>query len=313
MAPIWITIFGGSGFLGRYTVRRLAKLGYGLRIAVRRPDEALFLKTAGDIGQIVPMAANIRDEASVGRALEGADLAINLVGVLTESGRQTFAALQAEGAARIARRAKAVGISRVIHVSAIGADPASPSAYARAKAAGESRILTLLPRSTILRPSLIIGPEDDFFNRFARMALIAPVLPLLGGGRTRFQPVFVGDVTEAIAAVLSRPDSEGRIYELGGPRIYTFRQLLEMMLREIGRRRGFVSLPLSLASLMGAFLQYLPGAPLTLDQVRQLARDNIVASGAPGFAELGLTPQSIEAVIPDYLAAYRAGARRRLA
>ncbi len=313
MAPIWITIFGGSGFLGRYAVRRLAKLGYGLRIAVRRPDEALFLKTSGDIGQIVPMAANIRDEASVGRALEGADLAINLVGVLAESGRQTFAALQADGAARIARRAKAAGISRVIHVSAIGADPASPSAYARAKAAGESRILTLLPRSTILRPSLIIGPEDDFFNRFARMASLSPILPLLGGGRTRFQPVFVGDVAEAIAAVLSRPDSEGRIYELGGPRIYTFRQLLEMMLREIGRRRGFLSLPFPLARLMGALLQYLPFAPLTLDQVRQLARDNVVASGALGFAELGLTPLTIEAVIPDYLAAYRAGARRRLA
>ncbi len=313
MAPIWITIFGGSGFLGRYAVRRLAKLGYGLRIAVRRPDEALFLKTSGDIGQIVPMAANIRDEASVAQALEGADLAINLVGVLAESGRQTFAALQADGAARIARRAKAAGISRVIHVSAIGADPASPSAYARAKAAGESRILTLLPRSTILRPSLIIGPEDDFFNRFARMASLSPVLPLLGGGRTRFQPVFVGDVAEAIAAVLSRPDSEGRIYELGGPRIYTFRQLLEMMLREIGRRRGFLSLPFPLARLMGALLQYLPFAPLTLDQVRQLARDNVVASGALGFAELGLTPLTIEAVIPDYLAAYRAGARRRLA
>jgi NADH dehydrogenase len=306
-----VTVFGGSGFVGRHVVSRLAQEGWQIRVAVRRPDEALFLKPAGAVGQITPMAANIRDQASVERAVAGADAVVNLVAILHESGRQRFKALQAEGAARIAAAAAQAGVRHLVHVSAIGADAASDSAYARTKAEGERAVLGAFPRAVILRPSIIFGPEDGFFNRFAAMAMMAPALPLIGGGKTRFQPVFVGDVAEAVAKALSLPAAEGKTYELGGPRVYTFRRLLEIMLAEIGRRRLLLPLPFPVAGLLGAVMQCLPAPQLTLDQVRLLKRDNVVTPGAPGLADLGITPHGLEAIIPTYLDKFRKRAARR--
>lgn len=305
MSESVVTVFGGSGFIGRYVVEKLAQKHWIIRVAVRRPEEALFLKTVGELGQITPIAANIRDQASVEAALSGADAVVNLVGILYESGRQRFAAVQAEGAARVARAAAAAGLQQMVQVSAIGADSASPAAYARSKAAGEQAVKAAFPTATILRPSIVFGPEDDFFNRFAAMARISPVLPLIGGGRTRFQPVYAVDVAAAVMAALERPDAAGQTYELGGPRIYSFRDLMEIMLREIGRHPWLLPLPFSLASLQALFLQCLPTPPLTLDQVRMLKRDNIVGAGARGLSDLGITPTALELVLPTYLAMYR--------
>lgn len=311
MDPGVITVFGGSGFIGRAVVQELAAAGARVRVACRRPDEALRCKTAGEVGQIVPVAANVRDDASVAAAVEGADAVVNLVGVLYERGRQTFQALHAEGPGRIGRAAAAAGVGRMVHVSAIGADPASASAYARTKAAGETAARAAFPAVTVLRPSIVFGPEDSFFNRFAGMARFMPVLPLIGGGDTRFQPVYVGDVAGAVAAVLGTATTAGRTFELGGPRTYSFRTLMEMMLAEIGRRRLLVPVPFWLATVQAFFLEKLPAPLLTRDQVRQLKTDNVVAPGAAGLADLGVTPTALEVILPTYLDRYRRGGRHR--
>ena len=300
------TVFGGSGFIGRYVVRNLAHEGWLVRAAVRRPDEALFLKTSGAIGQITPVAANIRDRASVARAVAGADAVINLVGILHESGRQRFKAVQAEGARMIAEEAAKAGARHLVHISAIGADPNSPSAYARTKAEGETAVRQAFPNATILRPSIVFGPEDGFFNRFAQMAMLSPALPLIGGGRTRFQPVYVGDVADAVMKVIQYPDAAGKTYELAGPKAYTFAELMRLMLRETGRKRLLVPVPFPIASMMGAVMQCLPSPPLTADQVRLLKRDNVPSPGSAGLADLGITPTAVEAIIPTYLDRYRA-------
>lgn len=301
-----VTVFGGSGFVGRHVVSLLAQQGWQVRVAVRRPDNALFLKPAGGwVGQVTPVAANIRDQASVERALAGADAAVNLVAILHESGKQRFQALQAEGAGRIAETARRLGLRHLVHVSAIGADAASDSAYARTKAEGEQAVLRAFPQAVILRPSIIFGPEDGFFNRFGSMAMISPILPLIGGGKTRFQPVYVGDVAAAAARALGLPEAQGQTYELAGARVYTFRQLMEILLNEIGRKRILLPIPFPVASLMGAVMQCLPAPQLTLDQVRLLKRDNVAAPGALGLADLGIAPNALEAILPTYLDKFR--------
>ena len=300
-----VTVFGGSGFIGRHTVRRLAQAGLRVRVAVRDPEAAAFLKPMGDVGQVVPVQANLRHEASVRRAVEGADAVINLVGILYQRGSQRFASVHAQGARRVAAAAKAAGAKRFIHVSAIGADPGGTAEYARSKAAGEAAVVEAFPGASIVRPSVVFGPEDAFFNRFAGLARLSPALPLIGGGETRFQPVYVGDVAEAIFAILQRPDTAGRIYELGGPRSYSFTELLQYVLRETGRKRLLLPLPFALAKLQAAILQLLPVPPLTPDQVELLRRDNVASAGLPGLAELGLTATPLEAIVPSYLARFR--------
>ncbi len=306
-----ITVFGGSGFVGRNVVRELARAGYRVRVAVRTPKNAHFLQPMGNVGQIGVMYADIRDDATVARAVHGASAVINLVGILFERGKQKFAALQAEGAERIAEKAKAAGVGRFIQVSAIGADAGSESVYARTKAEGETRVRNHYPDVTVLRPSIVFGPEDDFFNRFASMATIAPALPLVGGGKTRFQPVHVDDVADAVVRCLSDPKTKGRIYELGGPSVMTFRECLELMLRVIERKRLLVPLPFPIASLMGSVAQWVPfGAPvITADQVKLLRHDNVV--GLTGderigtLEDLGITPNAPEAILPTYLYRFR--------
>jgi uncharacterized protein YbjT (DUF2867 family) len=300
------TVFGGSGFIGRYVVRNLAREGWLVRAAVRRPDEALFLKTSGAIGQITPIPANIRDRASVVRAVAGADAVINLVGILYESGRQRFKAVQTEGARIIAEEAAKAGARRLVHFSAIGADASSGSAYARSKAEGEAAVRQAFPNTTILRPSIVFGAEDEFFNRFAQMAMLSPALPLIGGGRTRFQPVYVGDVAEAVMKVIENPEASGKTYELAGPRVYSFAELMRLMLQETGRKRLLMPVPFPIASLMGAVMQCLPSPQLTADQVRLLKRDNVPSAGSAGLTDLGITPTAVEAIIPTYLDRYRA-------
>ena len=310
MNPRVVTIFGGSGFLGRHLVRRLASGGVAIRAAVRDSEAAQFLKTAGDAGQIVPVQANLRDEASVAAAVAGADAVVNLIGILYQSGRQTFAAVHAEGAERAARAAAAAGVTRYVHVSAIGADVAAPSAYGRSKAAGEHAARSAFPTATIVRPSVVFGPEDDFFNRFAALARLLPVLPLYGhgfadAGATRFQPVYVGDVAEALARVLGDPATAGRTYELGGPTVYSFRELMVLLLAQTGRRRLLVPVPFALGRLQAAFLELLPVRPLTRDQLRSLERDNVVSDTALTLADLAIAPTPVEAVVPSYLARFR--------
>ena len=305
-APL-VTIIGGSGFVGRYIAQRLARRGWRIRVACRRPNEALFVKPYGVVGQVEPVQCNIRDEASTRRVIAGADAVVNCVGVLWQDGRNTFDAVQVEGAARVARLAVEEGVSRFVHISAIGADADSPSAYAQTKAAGEKAILDAFPEAVILRPSIIFGTEDEFFNMFAGLARLSPVLPLVGAD-TRFQPVWVENVAEA-AALAAEGKAEPGLYELGGPRVATFRELMELMLRVIRRRRLLIPVPFALARLKGWFLQktaWIGVKPmLTVDQVRLLETDNVVGEGARGFADLGISPTAMEAVLPDYLYAYR--------
>jgi NADH dehydrogenase len=305
MAQRLATVFGGSGFIGRYVVANLAREGWLVRAAVRRPDEALFLKTAGVVGTVTPLAANVRDRASIARAVAGADAVVNLVGILHESGRQRFQAVQAEGPRAIAEEAARAGAKHLVHISAIGADPQSNSAYARTKAEGEAAVQQAFPKAVILRPSIVFGPEDSFFNRFAQMTMLSPALPLIGGGRTRFQPVYVGDVAAAVMKAIETPAAAGRTYELGGPKVYQFIDLMRLLLDEIGRKRLLVPLPFPIASLMGSVMQCLPNPQLTADQVKLLKRDNVVREGAPGFTDLGITPTSVEAILPTYLDRYR--------
>lgn len=301
-----VTVFGGSGFVGRAVVKRLAKAGWRIRVAVRRPEEAGFLRPMGDVGQIALIQANLRHDPSVRAALAGADAAINLVGILAEGGRQRFDLVHAQGPARLAEAAAAAGVGALVHLSAIGADPESPAAYARSKAAGEVGVRNGFPGAVILRPSIIFGPEDRFFNGFAQLARYAPVLPLIGGGATRFQPVFVGDVAAAVVAALTAPPADRAMpCELGGPEVLSFRQILEFVLQVTGRRRLLVPVPWPLAGLLAAATGWLPGAPLTGDQVKLLKVDNVVRPGNPGFAPFGVVPTSVEAVVPSYLQRFR--------
>jgi uncharacterized protein YbjT (DUF2867 family) len=292
-----VTVFGGSGFLGRHTVRALAKAGWRIRVAVRHPHSAFFLRPLGTVGQIDFIKCDISDPDAVARAVQGAQAVVNLCGILFQSG-QTFEDVQADGAAHVAQAA-AAGIAALVHVSALGADSESDSEYAVTKAQGEDAVREAFPAAVILRPSIVFGPEDGFFNKFAALARFVPALPLIGGGHTRFQPVFVGDVAQAIVTSLSRQD--GRTYELGGPAVYSFKELLQLILRETGRRRLLVPLPFGLAMIKAAFLQILPKPLLTMDQVRLLRKDNVVSPTAAGLKDLGITPTSVEAVVPAYL------------
>ncbi len=299
-----VTIFGGSGFVGRHLVRALAKTGVKIRVAVRRPNEALFLKTAGRVGQIEIVQANIRDEQSCRRALSESDAVVNAVGILYETGAQKFVTVQAAGAARLAELAKKAGIKTFVHISALGADADSASQYARSKAAGEGATRKTIPKAIILRPSLVIGPEDDFFNRFATMAMLAPALPLIGGGLTRYQPVTVFNLADCVVAALSQGPSKGGTYDVGGGQIYSFKELMNLLLAEIGRNRLLVPIPFFAARIIGAVAQFMPKPLLTLDQVRLLQKDNVVV-GEDGLQAFGIVPQPIEAVLPPYLERYR--------
>jgi uncharacterized protein YbjT (DUF2867 family) len=307
-AETLVTVFGGSGFLGRHLTRALARQGYRIRPAVRRPDLAFHLQPLGRVGQIHAVQANLRYPESVEAAVRGADVVVNLVGILFERGKQRFEAVQAEGAAAVARAAAAAG-ARLVHVSALGADPDSPALYARTKAAGEAAVLATVPGATIFRPSILFGPEDDFFNRFAAMARLSPALPLVGGGETRFQPVFVGDVAQAIARAVAGRAKGGTIYELGGPEVKTFRALMEYVLAVTERRRLLLPLPFALAKLQAFFLQYLPTPLLTPDQVELLRRDNVVSEAAISegrtIEALGIEPAALEAIVPSYLWRFR--------
>jgi NADH dehydrogenase len=303
-----VTVFGGSGFLGRHVVRALAQKGYRIRVAVRRPELAGHLRPMGRVGQIHAVQANLRYPHSVTAAVRSADIVINLVGILFERGRQRFDAVQAQGAEAVALAAKSVG-ARLVHVSAIGADANSTSHYARAKAEGERRVLAALPEAAIMRPSIVFGPEDDFFNRFAALARLSPALPLPGGGQTRFQPVFVGDVAKAIAKAADGEVKPGAIYELGGPDVRSFKELMEFVLATIQRRRLLVPAPFALMKLQAAFLQFLPKPPLTPDQVELLKRDTIISDDAKRDGRtlegLGVVPESMTAIVPTYLWRFR--------
>jgi NADH dehydrogenase len=306
-----VTIFGGSGFVGRYIARRMAKEGWRVRVACRRPNEALFVKPYGVPGQVEPLACNIRDDASVRAMIRGADAVVNCVGILNGIGKNTFDAVQADGAGRIARIAAAEGVGSLVHVSAIGADANSDSDYARTKGAGEAAVLAAFPGAVILRPSIIFGTEDGFFNRFAGMARMAPILPVVGAA-TKFQPVHVDDVAHAAVMGVLGQAAPG-VYELGGPEVDSFRGLMGRMLKVIQRRRAVIGIPFFVAKIMGfgfdmlqaVTLGLIENKMLTRDQVRNLARDNVVSPGAKGFADLGITPTAMEAVLPEYLWRYR--------
>ena len=307
-AETLVTVFGGSGFLGRHVVRALARRGYRIRPAVRRPDLAGHLQPLGRVGQIHAVQANVRHAGSVESAVRDADIVINLVGILFERGRQRFETVQAFGAEQVALAAAAHG-ARAIHVSAIGAEENSTSAYARAKAEGEKAVLAARPEATIFRPSIMFGPEDAFFNKFAAMARLLPALPLVGGGETKFQPVFVGDVAEAIARAVDGEAKAGATYETGGPEVRTFKQLMEYVLQVTERRRFLIPLPFGLAKLQATFLQYLPTPLLTPDQVELLKSDNVVSPAAERDGRtlhgLGIVPTAMEVIVPSYLWRFR--------
>ncbi|HEV8036016.1 complex I NDUFA9 subunit family protein [Yoonia sp.] len=305
-----VTIFGGSGFVGRYIARRMAKEGWRVRVAVRNVNEAMFVRPYGVVGQVEPVFCNIRDDASVAAVTEGADAVVNCVGVLDEVGKNTFSAVQAEGAGRIARIAAAHGVARMVHISAIGANAEAASVYSKTKAAGEAAVLEHMPQAMILRPSIVFGAEDQFFNRFAGMSRLGPVLPVIGA-ETKFQPVYVDDVAAAaVKGVLGQ--AEGGVYELGGPDVHSFRELMQLMLGIIRRRRLIVNTPFWMARIMAAVFGIvrklslgLIKGPVTKDQVINLGVDNVVSMDAKGFAALGLQPTAMEAVLPDYLWRFR--------
>jgi uncharacterized protein YbjT (DUF2867 family) len=306
-----VTVFGGSGFIGRYLVKRLAQQGARVRVAIRRPDEGLFLKPMGTVGQIDLVQANIRNRPSIERAVDGADAVVVSVGVLSSGGAQTFEAVHARGPGLIARAAAAAGVKQLVHVSAIGADAESPSHYARSKAQGEALVRREFPGAAIVRPSIVFGPEDGFFNRFANLARYSPVLPLIGGGQKRMQPVFVADVADALMAILNRADSAGKTYELGGPRAYTFEELMALVLEVTGRKCWLVPVPVQVAMILGAIAELSPLAPpLTRDQVRLLQIDNVASPDRPGLADLAVAPTPVEGILETYLHRYRRGGQK---
>jgi NADH dehydrogenase len=311
-----VTVFGGSGFIGSQTVRALARQGWRIRVAVRRPWQAYRLRLLGDVGQIEIVQANVRVAGTVERALEGAEAVVYVVGAAFESGRQLFSVVHAEGPKFVAEAAARLGIERFVFISGIGADPASASKAGRAKAAGEASVRAAVPGAVILRPSMVFGAEDHFFNKIAQMALAAPIMPVLGAS-TRVQPVFVADVARAVAAALADPAAAGRTFELGGPSVYTMREITELTLAEIGRPRMLLPLPWNVAALLGLAgdllgalrgpLPMLPVPPITTDQLALLKADNVVSENAPGLADLGVAPLALEPIIPTYLYRYRKG------
>ncbi len=313
-----VTVFGGSGFIGRHVVRALARDGWRIRVACRRPDLAGHLQPSGRVGQIQPIQANLRYPASVAAAVRGADAVVNLVGILTETGRQSFDAVQGFGARAVARAAKEAGVRTLVQMSALGADPQSDSAYARSKAVGEAAAFDYFPDANVLRPSIVFGPEDDFFNRFAALARLSPVLPLIGGGHTRFQPVYVGDVAQVVAAAVAGGTTPGAIYDLGGPEVKTFRELMDFTCATIGRKRLLAPMPFGAAHYMALGTEIASTASLglfpkllltTRDQVRMLQRDNVVS--VPAIADgrtlegLGIAGESIASIVPTYLYRFR--------
>lgn len=319
-----VTVFGGSGFIGRQVVKRLAAQGWTVRAAVRDPIGAGFLKPMGDPGQVNPVHADVTDMASVRAAIAGAEAVINLVGILFEKGKASFDAIHHRGAANVAQAAREAGVKHYVHMSALGADKNSPSAYARTKALGEEAVLAAFPTAAIIRPSVVFGPDDDFFNRFAKLARVSPVLPVFtgdgfkpihtetgygvdwfGSGGPTFQPVYVGDVADAIVRTLTEAKAAGKVFELGGPRRYTLKEVLELILSVTGRKPLLVPLPFCVAKIQAAFLKFLPKPPLTPDQVKLLRVDNVVRGGKPGLAELGIAPTAAEAVVPTYLHRYQ--------
>jgi NADH dehydrogenase len=304
MSDSLITVFGGTGFLGRHTVRALARAGYRVRVAVRYPNQGFFLPPMGNVGQIGLVKCNVREPEQVAAAVKGADAVVNLTGILYQRGEQSFEAVHIEAAEAIAKAAHAAGASSLVHVSAIGADKDAESSYAASKGEGELRVRDAYPAAAILRPSIVFGPEDDFFNRFAALARVLPFLPLIGGGTTKFQPVFVGDVADAIVRCVSDAGTRGKTYELGGPTVYTFKELMQIVLRETCRTRFLVPLPFVLATIQAMFLQFMPKPLLTPDQVTLLKSDNVV-TGADTLLSLGIRPTSVEAEVPAYLWRFR--------
>jgi NADH dehydrogenase len=324
MTPRTVTIFGGSGFIGRYLVRALVPTRASILVAARRPALGEF--TPGELGQVVPIAADVTNDESVARAVDRAEVVINLVGILYERGGRSFQRMHVEAARRIAAASARAGAKRLIHVSALGANPRSPSEYARTKAEGERVVREAFPGATVVQPSIVFGPEDDFFNRFAVMARLAPVLPLVGGGHTRFQPVYAGDVATAIAAMIARDGTAGQTFELGGPHVYSFRELMEIVLRETARRRLLLPVPFALARIGAAAIElpfklvppiahwFMSSPPLTRDQVSLLHSDSVVSWDALGFDALGIAPTACEVILPTYLGRYRrATGERRVA
>ena len=336
-----ITVFGGSGFIGRHLVKRLADAGFQIRVAVRDTEAAGFLKIDGDTGQVAPWLADVTHPDQVAAAIDGADCVVNLVGILHEFGRRTFHNIHVDGAAHVATAAKAAGVRRLVHVSAIGAAEDSPALYGRTKAEGEAAVLAAFPDAVIVRPSVVFGPDDNFFNLFAGLSRLTWVLPvfgcptwpeikifpkgglveidLYGDGGTKFQPVYAGDVAEAIKNILSLSDtalsdSAGveRIFELGGPTVYSFKEIMDLLLEATGRKRFLMPLPFGLAAFYAWFLEFWPKPLLTRDQIKLLQRDNVVSRGLPGFKELGISPVAVDAVVPSYLSRFRTPARRGL-
>ena len=304
------TVFGGSGFIGRYVVKRLALQGFVVRVPSRDPEGALFLKPMGTVGQIVPLYASVTNEATVRRAVDGAEVVVNLVGLLTESRSASFQAIHAEGAERIARLSAASGVSRLIQISAIGADPDSQSQYASTKGVAEQAVLARIPSRHDLRPSLVFGLEDKFFNRFAALARLSPVMPVIAG-ETKMQPVFVGDVADAVMAALANPATQGQSIRAGWSGVWTFREILAFILETTHRHRMLVNVPMGIARLQASVLQHVPTKPLTPDQLLMLSRDNVVAPGALGLSDLGITPTPVELVVPQYLSRFQPGGGRR--
>ena len=309
MSARLVTVFGGSGFVGRHLVRALAKDGWRVRVACRRPDLAGHLQPLGAVGQIHAVQANLRYRKSIAAAVQGADAVVNLVGILNESGRQKFSTVQAQGARFVAEETAKAGITNFVQLSAIGANAQSSSDYARTKAEGEAAVLAAVPSAVVLRPSIIFGPEDQFFNRFANLARFTPALPLIGGGETKFQPVYVGDVAEAALKALDGKAKPGTVYELGGPETRSFKALLEYILTVTGRKRLLLPLPFALAKFKASILECLPGKLLTVDQVILLETDNVVSAAAKAEGRtlegLGIEPTSFEAIVPTYLYAFR--------
>lgn len=307
------TVFGGTGFIGRHIVKRLAAEDYVIKVATRIPERAYFLKPCGSVGQVVPFRCDYNDMASLREAIEGADVVVNCVGILFQKGENKFRRLHAELPGQIAEACARERVGRLIHISALGADKAT-SKYAASKLEGERAVLANCPWATILRPSVVFGPEDNFFNMFARLARFAPALPLIGGGKTKFQPVYVGDVAHAAMAAIFLPpvgdtDPRGKIYELGGPEIVTFREIYELLFRYTARRRLLIPVPFFLAKLKAVFLSLLPAPPLTPDQVESLKTDNTISPQAFTLTHLGITPTGMGLVLPGYLESYRAGGR----
>ena len=311
MTPRRVAIIGASGFIGRYIVRDLAHAGAVIAACSRHTSSAGFLKPMGDVGQIATFSADLGDERALSAVIAGADAVVNTVGILYERGKQRFDLVHGRGPGRLAALAAAAGVKRFVHFSALGADARSSAAYARSKAEGEAAVRQGFPGATIIRPSLVFGPEDAFFNRFAAMARFSPALPLIGGGATRFQPVYVGDVAAAVAAALTREDAVGKAYELAGPAVFTLRQLFALILHVTDRKRMLLPVPFGLAALQALFLEFAPRPMLTRDQVQMLRHDSIATPSAPGLAELGITPKALELVLPSYLDRYRHPSRFR--